>query len=52
MKTNGFAVVKLPNVVVNHIFNDIQNDKYRKRKQKHMNRARLEIFMENQFKHF
>ena len=27
---NGFAVMKLSNVVVNHIFNDIQNDEYQK----------------------
>jgi hypothetical protein len=27
---NGFAVVKFPNVIVDHIFDDIQNDECQK----------------------
>lgn len=48
---NRFAIVKPSNVVMKHIFNNIQNDEYQKWKHKHMNRAGLEIFFENQFKH-
>ena len=39
------AVVKFSNVVMNHIFNDIQHDEDEKRKHEHVDGPRFEVFL-------
>ena len=46
-----YAIVKLSNVVMNHIFNDVQHDEDEKRKHEHVDCAGIEVFLKYRAKH-
>ena len=40
-----YTIVKFSNVVMNHIFNDIQPDEYEKRKHEHVDGPMFKVFL-------